>query len=199
MLGIRKPNFNTKIIPFGKSHNAENCKRGPFEISNIHSVAKYQKFERDPLKTLKKFREKTKNEHFQQSHSAENSEERDPLGLSLFVLLESIKKWREDPLGTLKIFEKSHKAERGESHSAESGNLLLRTLWVEKQASYHYTTNAWTVQVAGWNESCRAEKKHPHFPKTLAYRKCNHFIVLRITFASIIHITFLHYTESVKV
>ena len=46
----------------------------------------------DPLKTLKKFREKTKNENFQQSHSAENSEERDPLGLSLFVLLESIKK-----------------------------------------------------------------------------------------------------------
>ena len=32
MLGLRKPNFKTKIIHFEISHNAENCKRGPFEI-----------------------------------------------------------------------------------------------------------------------------------------------------------------------
>ena len=28
VLGLRKPNFKTKIIRFEKSHNAENCKRG---------------------------------------------------------------------------------------------------------------------------------------------------------------------------
>ena len=28
MLGLRKPIFNTKIIPFEKSHNAGNCQRG---------------------------------------------------------------------------------------------------------------------------------------------------------------------------
>ena len=32
VLGLRKPHSKKKIIPFEKSHNAENCKRGPFEI-----------------------------------------------------------------------------------------------------------------------------------------------------------------------
>ena len=32
VLGLRKPNFKPKIIPFEKYHNVENCKRGPFEI-----------------------------------------------------------------------------------------------------------------------------------------------------------------------
>ena len=32
VLGLKKPNFKTNIIPFEKSQNAENCKRGPFEI-----------------------------------------------------------------------------------------------------------------------------------------------------------------------
>ena len=32
VLGLRKTNFKTKIIHFEISHNAENCKRGPFEI-----------------------------------------------------------------------------------------------------------------------------------------------------------------------
>ena len=32
VLGLKKPNFKTKIIRFEKSHNAENCKRGHFEI-----------------------------------------------------------------------------------------------------------------------------------------------------------------------
>ena len=27
VLGLRKPNFKTKIIPFEKSHNAKNCGR----------------------------------------------------------------------------------------------------------------------------------------------------------------------------
>ena len=33
-----------------------------------------------------------KNENFEQSHSAENSEKRDPLGFLTFVLLQNIKK-----------------------------------------------------------------------------------------------------------
>ena len=41
-----KPNFETKIIPLEKSHNAENCKKGgPLGFLNIHSVAKFQKIE----------------------------------------------------------------------------------------------------------------------------------------------------------
>ena len=28
VLALRKPNFKTKIIPFEKSHKAENCERG---------------------------------------------------------------------------------------------------------------------------------------------------------------------------
>ena len=45
-----KPNFNTKIIPFEKSHKAGNCERGdPLRFFNIHSVAKYQKNERRTL------------------------------------------------------------------------------------------------------------------------------------------------------
>ena len=32
MLGLKKPNFKTKIIRFEKSHNAKNCRRGHFEI-----------------------------------------------------------------------------------------------------------------------------------------------------------------------
>ena len=43
---LRKPNFNTKIISFEKSHNARNCERGgPLRFFNIHSVAKFRKIE----------------------------------------------------------------------------------------------------------------------------------------------------------
>ena len=55
MLGLRKPNFKTKIIRFEKSHNAENCKRGTF--LNIHFVAKFQKIE---ARVEKKFQKKTR-------------------------------------------------------------------------------------------------------------------------------------------
>ena len=44
VLGLRKPNFETKIIPFEKSHNTGNCERGDFlRFFNIHSVAKFLK------------------------------------------------------------------------------------------------------------------------------------------------------------
>ena len=46
MPDLRKPNFNTKIIPYEKCRNAGNCERGdPLRFLNIHSVAKFQKIE----------------------------------------------------------------------------------------------------------------------------------------------------------
>ena len=76
-------------------------KRDPLGFFNIHSVARYQTKRRvDPLQTLKfkkkkqnrrESLKKTKNEDFEQSHSVENSEKRDPLGFSTFVLLLDIK------------------------------------------------------------------------------------------------------------
>ena len=46
MPDLRKPNFNTKIIPFEICHNAGNRERGdPLRFFNIHSVAKFQEIE----------------------------------------------------------------------------------------------------------------------------------------------------------
>ena len=42
--------------------------------------------------SFKNFRKKTKHENFEQSHRAEISEKRDPLGFLTFVLLQNIKK-----------------------------------------------------------------------------------------------------------
>ena len=56
----RKPNFNTKIIPFEKCHNARNCERED-PSRNILSVEKFQKNEGggDSLESLiKNFRKK---------------------------------------------------------------------------------------------------------------------------------------------
>ena len=62
MLGLRKPNFNTKIIPFEKSHNAGNCERGdPLRFFSIHSVAKCQKIEGGFFGVFKKFSKKMRN------------------------------------------------------------------------------------------------------------------------------------------
>ena len=90
MLGLRKPNFKTKIIRFEKSHNAENCKRGHFEIFLTSILLQnFKKLKRD----LKNFAKKTKNENFQQSHSAEKSERRDPLG---FLNICSVAKYQKN-------------------------------------------------------------------------------------------------------
>ena len=118
---------------------------------NIHSFAKLQKkLKGDPLKTLKNFR---KNE-FNSLTVPKNLREGTLWDFLILVLLQNIKKLKGGPFGDIKNFQKkSHKAERGESHSSEkSENLLLRdsckkisayervrtrTLWVEKQGSYH--------------------------------------------------------------
>ena len=46
---LRKPNCETKNNHFEKSHNAENCKRGPLDFLKIQFVAKYQKFKGWPF------------------------------------------------------------------------------------------------------------------------------------------------------
>ena len=45
---------------FEKSHNAENCKRGPFESQQHSLLQNIKKLKEDPLKTLQKFRKKNK-------------------------------------------------------------------------------------------------------------------------------------------
>ena len=65
MLRLRKPNFNTKIIPFEKYHNAENCKKGPFEIFLTSILLQhFKKLKGDRLESSENFRKKTKNEKF---------------------------------------------------------------------------------------------------------------------------------------
>ena len=98
----------------------------------------------------------TKNENFQQSHSAKKPERKNPLG---FFNIRSVAKYQNKlkggPFEDIKKFSKkslTKPKKREESHSAESENLLLRntckkistysrvgtrTLRVEKQASYH--------------------------------------------------------------
>ena len=62
MLALRKPKFNTKIIPFEKSHNAGNCEKGvPLRFFNIHSVAKCQKIEGGLFGVFEKFSRKMRN------------------------------------------------------------------------------------------------------------------------------------------
>ena len=59
------------------------------------------------MRSLLKIFEQNKNEKFEQSHSAENSEKRGTFWDFLtFVLLQNIKKKRKDFLGTFKKFRK---------------------------------------------------------------------------------------------
>ena len=95
MLGLRKPrNFNTKIIPFVKSHNAENCERGdPLRFFNTHSVAKFRKIEGGLFGVFKKIsKKKTKNRNFNGSLIVPKNLEKGTLWDFLtFVLLQNIK------------------------------------------------------------------------------------------------------------
>ena len=62
VLGLRKPNFKTKIITFEKSHKAENCERGvPWDILTSILLRYFKKkLKGDHLETSKKFRKKYK-------------------------------------------------------------------------------------------------------------------------------------------
>ena len=77
------------------------------------------------MRSLQKIFEK--NENFEQSQSAENSEKRDPLGFLTFVLLQNIKKLKgglfED---ILKISKKSLTKPKSLIVPKKSENLLLR-------------------------------------------------------------------------
>ena len=153
VLGLRKPNFMTKIIHFEISHNTDNCKRGPLKFFDNHSDAKFLKNEGEPIGVFEKFSKKTR---IFKSHSAEKSE-RDPLG---FFNIRSVAKYQNKlkggPFEDIKNFSKkkvSQSRKKGRvSYSRKSENLLLRntckkisaysrvrtrTLWLEKQASYH--------------------------------------------------------------
>ena len=113
MLGLRKPNFKTKIIHFEKSHNAENCKRGLFEILNIHSFAKFQKIEGGPFGYF--FSKKKQKMRSFKSHSAEKSERRDPLGFFNIRSVAKTQKNGEEPLGIFKKFRKVSQSRKGGS------------------------------------------------------------------------------------
>ena len=55
VLGLRKPNFRTKTIPFDKKISIpKTVKGGPFRFFNIHSVAKFQKIEGGPSGVFQK-------------------------------------------------------------------------------------------------------------------------------------------------
>ena len=135
MLGLRKPNFKTKIIPFDKCHNAGNCERGDtLRFFNIHSVTKFQKIEGGLFGDFEKFSKKCEF----LAVSAEKSE-RDPLG---FVNVRSVAKYQKNEertlWGQLKKFEKkSHKAEKGRGLIAEKVRSFCFGLLVKKIAHTH--------------------------------------------------------------
>ena len=59
MLGLRKPNFKTKIIFLKFLTMPKTVKRGPLRFFNNHSVAKYQnKLKGGPFEDIKKFSKK---------------------------------------------------------------------------------------------------------------------------------------------
>ena len=100
-----------------------------------------------------------------------------------FVLLQNINKLKGGPFEDIRNFRKKV------SQSRKSENLLLRNICKKKLAHTHGSnTNpvGWKASILPLDherlnyatcglkrERCRAEKKHPHFPITLAYRKCN--------------------------
>ena len=58
VLSLKKPNFKTKIIRFEKSHNAENCKRGHFEIFLTSILLQNTKNERGHFGDIERICEK---------------------------------------------------------------------------------------------------------------------------------------------
>ena len=66
-------------------------------------------------------------------------------------------------------FEKSHNAEN--CKRTFCFGILVKKL-VHTHGLDHERLNYATCGLK--RKSCRLEKKHPHFPITLAYRKCNH-------------------------
>ena len=100
-----------------------------------------------------------------------------------------MKKMKGGTFGDIKNFRKkvSQSRKKGESHSAEVRTFCFGVL-VKKLAhthgfehepfglkSKHLTTRPRTPELCDLRAEtrvCRAEKKHPHFPITIAYRKC---------------------------
>ena len=92
MLGLRKPNFKTKIIPFEKSHSAENCERGRALRDFLASIL-LQNFKQLKgtlwLESSKIF-EKQKMRNFN-SLIVPKTPKKGPFGIFLHSLLQNIK------------------------------------------------------------------------------------------------------------
>ena len=136
MLGLRKPNFKTKIIHFEISHNGESCKRGPLRFFNDHSVAKFQKNEGEPFGVFEKFSKKMRS--FNSLIVPKNLKERTLWEFLKLVLLQNIKKMKGGTFGDIKNFRKkvSQSRKKGESHSAEVRTFCFGIL-VKKLAHTH--------------------------------------------------------------
>ena len=92
MLGLRKPNLKTKIIHFEISHNAENCKRGPFEIFlTTILLQNFKKNKGEPIGVFEKFSKKTKMRIFNSLIVPKNLKEGTLRDFLTFVLLQNIK------------------------------------------------------------------------------------------------------------
>ena len=100
MLGLRKPNFKTKIIRFEKSHNAENCKRGHFEIFLTSILLQnFKKLKRD----LKNFaKKKQKMRIFNSLIVPKNLKEVTLWDFLTFVMLQNTKKMKGGISGDMK-------------------------------------------------------------------------------------------------
>ena len=129
-------------------------KGGPLRFFKNHSVAKFQKnIEGEPIGVFEKFSKKKRKMRNFNTHSAEKSERRDPLA---FFNIRSVAKYQNKlkggPFEDIKKFskKKSHQAEKGRSLIVPNpllrntckkisaySRVRTRTLWVEKQASYH--------------------------------------------------------------
>ena len=106
MLGLRKPNFKTKIITFEKSHKAENCERGVLRDFLTSILLRYfKKIEGGPFGDFEKFSKKMR--IFNSLIVPKNLKEETLWNFLTFALLQNIKKNEgRTLLGTLKNFRK---------------------------------------------------------------------------------------------
>ena len=105
MLGLRKPNFKTKIITFEKSHKAENCERGVLRDFLTSILLRYfKKIEGGPFGDFEKFSKKMR--IFNSLIVPKNVKEDTLLNFLTFVLLQNIKKMKGGPFGDIKKFSK---------------------------------------------------------------------------------------------
>ena len=131
MLGLRKPNFQTKYIPFEKSHNVENCKRRIEIFQHPFCCKISKKMQGNPLESLKNFRKKYKKQRiFNSLIVPKNLKEGTLCDFLTFVLLQNIKtNWREDALRTFFGKKSLTKPKKGRS-------LIMPKVWEPSASEY---------------------------------------------------------------